>query len=204
MVEPAHRRRRLVIAALGASVAASLIGNAFLPALLRRSPELLLAVQSSYQQMALASPRIDPVTFVAIAATRRWLGEVVAFLGGRVLGPDVLRWLGRRRGAPVRLPRSLAAPRAPVRDLLTVLLPHPLLAAAFGAGGMRLRRYVLLKAVSSVLTVGLLWVALGAVVGPLERVGALLDANVGVLTVVGGVAAVLWLLRRRATARDTT
>lgn len=187
----------MVVVALGLSVAAAVIGNAFLPLLLRRSPALLLAVQSSYAQMGLASPRMDPVTFVAVAALRRWVGEVIAFLAGRVLGADALRRYQRRAGGPVRLPAALAAPRSPLRDAAVVLLPHPLLAALLGAAGMPPVRYVVLKLVGSVLTVAAFRAAAGTVSTPLAAAGAFLDANVVVLTVVGAFGVAVWLARRR-------
>ncbi len=196
------RARRLVLLALGLSVAAAVAGGAFLPLLLRRSPTLLLAVQSSYAQMALASLRLDPVTFVAVAALRRWLGEVIAFLGGRVLGPDVLRWYQRRSGPPPQLPAMLSAPRSPLRDVLVVLVPHPLLGALFGLGGMSTNRYLVLKLVGSVLTVAAFRALAGVAAVPLAAAADLLDANVPVLTVLGAVAVGAWLWHRASRRGD--
>ena len=187
----------MVLAAIGVSVAAAVAGNALLPVLLARSPSLLLVVQSSYAQMGLASPRVDPVTFVAVAAIRRWLGEVVAFLGGRVLGADVLRWYQRRNQLDLRLPAALDGRNTVVRDLIVVALPHPLLSALFGMAGMSPRRFAALKLLGSVLTVLLFRAAAGAVDAPLTAAANFVDANVGLLTAAGVLTAAVLLWRRR-------
>lgn len=190
-----------MVVLLGASVLAAVIGNALTPLLLRESPVLLLAVQSSYAQMGLASPRVDPVTFVAVAATRRWIGEVIAFAGGRVLGPGVLDWYRRRGGRELPIPEGLQRQRALVRDAVVVLVPHPLLAAFFGMAGMPPRRYVALKLVGSVLTVALFLAVADLVATPLAAAGAFLDANTRVLTIIGVLAVGLWALRERRRPR---
>lgn len=196
---PSPRLRRLALTAIGLSVVAAVLGSVFLPVLLRQSPALLLVVQSSYAQMGLASPRLDPVTFVAVAAGRRWLGEVIAFFGGRVLGADALRWYQRRGHPDLRLPTGLDGRTTMLRDAMVVLLPHPLLAALFGVAGMPAGRYVVLKLLGSVLTVLLFRTAFRAVGAPLSTAADFVTANVALLTAVGvGTAAVLLWRRRRA------
>jgi membrane protein DedA with SNARE-associated domain len=196
---PRPALRRLALLGLGFSVVSGVIGNAFLAVLLSRSPALLLAVQSSYAQMGLAAPRLDPTTFVVIAALRRFLGEGIMFGAGRVLGPSVIEWVTRRRGGPPpRLPAILARPRSALRDAAVVALPHPLLAALFGLSQISAARYVVLKLVGSVLTVAAFRALAEAIGGPLERAGELIDANVTVLTVVGVAGVAVWLHRSRA------
>jgi MYXO-CTERM domain-containing protein len=190
--------RRAVIALLAASFTAGAVGNALTPMLLRESPATLLTVHASYPQMGLASARLDPVTFVAVAAVRRWLGELVFFAGGRVLGGELLAWYAQRRGKSLALPHRLNHRYAVVRDAVVVLLPHPLVAAFFGAVGMPGLRYTALKLVGSVVTVLVLWRVAGVVRLPLSVAADFVEANAVAITALGLLGAgALWWWRRR-------
>lgn len=198
---PQAWQRRVVVALLGISLCSGVIGNALTLVLLRESPVALLAVHASYPQLALASVRLDPVTFVAVAAVRRWLGEAVFFAAGRVIGTDVLAWYARRSGKPLRLPHRLNHRYALVRDAVVVVLPHPLVSAFFGVTGMPWLRYLVLKLVGSVLTVAAMWYAVGFL--PLEVAVDFLEANAVAITVFGLVLAFAWWRwQRRANGPD--
>jgi membrane protein DedA with SNARE-associated domain len=194
---PSRLLRRAVIGLLGLSFAAGVVGNVFMPLLLRRSPVLLLAIQSSYAQMGLAAARLDPVTFVAVAALRRWLGEVLAFAGGRVLGTQILDWYQRRGGRAWRPPEALHTTWAPARDLAVVLLPHPLLSAFFGTAGMAPRRFVILKLIGSVVTVAAFWSLAGVASVPLTTAADFVEDNARRLTLAAAGLGVLWLTWQR-------
>ncbi len=203
MVEarPQPWQRRLVLILLGVSLCSGVIGNALTLVLLRESPVALLVVHASYPQLALASVRLDPVTFVAVAAVRRWLGEAVFFAAGRVIGTDVLAWYARRSGKPLRLPHRLNHRYALVRDAVVLLLPHPLVSAFFGVAGMPWTRFLVLKLVGSVLTVTAFWYAAGFL--PLEMAADFLEANAVAITVFGVVLALAWWRwQRRANEPD--
>lgn len=184
--------RRTVLALLAISVVASVVGNTMTPVLFRQSPVTLLAVLSSYGQMALASARVDPVTFVVVASARRWVGELIAFAGGRVLGGEVLAWYTRRSGAAPKLPQRLNERWWLARDAVVVLVPHVALSALFGVAGMPWRRFAALKLVGSVLTVVAMWYIAGAVRLPLSVVADFVEANAVVLTVVAVAAGTTW------------
>jgi len=187
----------LVGLALAASVAAAVVGNAFLPLLLRISPVLLLVVQSSYAQMGLAVARLDPVTFVLVAALRRWIGEVIAFAGGKVLGAEALRWYGQRSGRQVPLPTWEGRGARLLRDAVVLVVPQPLLSAAVGVSGMPWLRFVVLKLLGSLASVTLLWWAATALALPLAALADLVEANALGLTVVAIVGTAGWLVWQR-------
>lgn len=190
-----------MVALLAASLCAGVVGNALTLVLLRESPVALLVVHASYPQLALASVRLDPVVFVAVAGVRRWLGEAVFFAGGRVIGTEVLAWHARRSGKPLRMPSRLNHRYALVRDAVVVLLPHPLLSAFFGVVGMPWLRYLALKLVGSVVTVAAFWYAAGFL--PLEIAADFLEANAVAITLIGLVAAFAWWRwQRRADPAD--
>lgn len=192
----------VVLLLLVLSLAAGIVGNAFLPALLRTSPKLLLVVQSSYAQMALATTRLDPVTLLVIAALRRWIGESLAFAAGRVLGPRALSHLRGLSSRPLRLPRFEGRSWI-LRDVLIVVFPQPVLSAVFGILPTPTRRFLLLKLLGSFLTVAAYLAVLAAVPLPLAAVADVMEANVAVLSMFGvlGVAGWLWWRHRSAPRR---
>ncbi len=199
----ASTRTQAVVGALVAlSVAAAIVGNAFTPLLLRISPELLLVIQASYAQMALATTRLDPATIIAIAVLRRWGGEVLAFTAGRVLGPRALAWYARRGHDPLAALEGIDERWWRVRDVVIVLLPQPLLSAVFGVVGTPVRRFLLLKALGTLWSVTAFVLVVRVVPLPLSAVADLVEANALLLTVVAGLGLVGWLWwRRRAQAR---
>lgn len=194
-------QRRIVVALLAASFAAGAVGNALTPVLLRESPIALLAVHASYAQMALTSARIDPVTFVALVALRRFVGELVFFAGGRVLGAELLAWYADRRGKPLRLPNQLNHRWWPVRDAAIVALPNPAVSAFFGAVRVPWWRFTVLKLVGSVVTVAAMRSVLDNVRG-VEKIADFVEANAVVITVIGLLAAFGWWRWQRRT-RDS-
>ncbi len=199
----ASTRTQAVVGALVAlSVAAAIVGNAFTPLLLRISPELLLVIQASYAQMALATTRLDPATIIAIAVLRRWGGEVLAFTAGRVLGPRALAWYARRGHDPLAALEGIDERWWRVRDVVIVLLPQPLLSAVFGVVGTPVRRFLLLKALGTLWSVTAFVLVVRVVPLPLSAVADLVEANALLLTVVAGLGLVGWLWwRRRAQGR---
>lgn len=195
-------QRAAAVGLVVASVAASLIGSVFLPVLLRTSPAGLLAVLSSYPQMALARPRIDPVTFIAVASLRRWAGEVAAFTAGRVLGEDALRWFTRRSSTSVRMPEGVDTRWRLVRDAVVVVVPSPWVGALLGLSGIGWKRYALLKLIGSVASVAVIWWLAGAADGPLDTAAGAVEANALTLTGALALLAVVWLWAQRRNGRS--
>ena len=192
--------RRIVLALLAVTVVASVVGNAMTPVLFRESPVGLLAVLSSYTQMALASARVDPVTFVVVASARRWIGEMIAFAGGRVLGGEVLAWYTKRSGRMLVLPERLNERWWLARDAAVVLIPHVAVSALFGVAGMPWRRFAVLKLVGSVLTVVVMWHLAGVVHLPLSWAADFVEANAVGLTVLAAVVGGAWWVWQRRTS----
>ena len=192
--------RRLVLALLAAAVVASVVGNTMTPVLFRESPVGLLAVLSSYAQMALASARIDPVTFVIVAGTRRWIGDLIAFAGGRVLGGEVLAWYTRRSGRMLILPARLNERWWLARDAAVVLIPHVAVSALLGVAGMPWRRFAVLKLIGSVSTVVVMWYVAGVVHLPLSWAADFVEANAVMLTVVATLVGGAWWAWQRRTS----
>lgn len=194
-------RRRMVLSLLVALLGAGAVGNALTPMLLRESPALLLAVHSSYPQMGLASVRLDPVLFVAVAGLRRWVGEMVAFATGRVFGAEALAWYADRRGGRrPPLTDRLHGPWASLRDAAALLVPHPLVSAVLGAVRMPPLRFAVLKLVGTLLWVTAVWYVSAALDKrlPLSVIADFVEANAVLLTILAVLALVGgWLWQRR-------
>lgn len=193
-------QRRAVAALLATSFASGAVGNALTPVLLRE-PAVLLLVHASYAQMALASARLDPVVFVLVAGLRRWIGELVFYAGGRVLGHELLVWYAARRGKPLWLPHQLNHRWWPVRDAVIVALMHPVISAFFGAVQAPWPRFVALRLVGSLLWVTALWALADAVALPLEVAADFVEANAVVITATGLLLAFGWWWWKRRAAR---
>jgi membrane protein DedA with SNARE-associated domain len=196
---PKRWQRRVVVGFLALSLTASVIGNTLTPVLLRESPLLLLGIQSSYAQMALASVRVEALTFVLLAGFRRWAGDLIAFSAGRVLGVEVLDWYRRRSGSKVRLPTQLNDRWWWARDAAVVLIPHSLFSAFFGVVKMPIRRFVILKGIGSFLVVTVMWYLMRVAGLPVDTATTFVETNAVVLTVgavsVGGG---WWLWQQRS------
>lgn len=196
------RARAVVVALIGVSVALAVVGNALTPLLLRVAPVGLLALQASYPQMALTSGRIDPVVFVLVAGVRRWAGEVVAFLGARVLGPAVMARLGGRRAAGMRIPTAVRLGGPTGQALLALAVPHPFASVALGLTSMPVARFLVLKLIGSLASVVVIrWLAVAAS-SPLDALADAVGGNALPLTLVTATLVLGSLLWRRRASSD--
>lgn len=187
-----------VIVLLTASIAVGIVANVFLPVLLRDSPVLMLALQSSYPQMALASARLEPEVLIAVATARRWVGEVIAYAAGRVLGADALAWFARRRQRTIHLPTEVSAGWRWVRDLVVLVVSHPIVSASAGVLGMPWLRFAVLRLVGGTVWVAAVWYLAGELSVPLSALATAIETNARVLTAVAVLATAGWLWWRRS------
>lgn len=194
--------RRLVLAAAAALMALSLVTTALSPALAARDPLLLLALESPFRNMLLAS-RVAVAPFLAVVTARRLLGATVYFFIGRWYGDAAVLWLERRAGPQGRTVRRVErAVRAGAYPLVFVA-PTAVVCTVAGAMGLRPWVFVAVAGAGS-LTVGAavrlageaLHEPIARVVGAFER--HMVAATLAAAGLVALGAARGWHLRRRA------
>lgn len=98
--ERAARRRKLawlVVPMIAFAVSANL-ANAFSPWLLVQEPVWLIALSSRIRWLVLVSPRLDPLTFVAIPMARLLAVAAVYYVLGDRYGDRSVRWLESKMG----------------------------------------------------------------------------------------------------------
>ncbi len=197
------RTARRCATALGVLGSGSLIGVAFSMYLVSDFPLLLIALSPLGRHLILVAPLVDPVTFVAVAVSRRMLFYLASFHLGRALGPSGIPWLELRAARFARFVRWLErlfgrAPRA-----LVLLVPGPTVSALAGIARMRAGLFAVL-AVSGLVVRMLVVLGLGEWLRePLEALLAVIHEYrlPGTLLLVGAIALHQWRRRRRVAAR---
>lgn len=169
-----RRRGAICVTVLALQAVYSLVLVPEVPALLGRDPVLLEALRSSIAAMAAggAFARVGQASLaLALLAPLPTLVMADPFLwwAGRLWGPEVAKYLGgrgprgrRRTDRAVGLLQRYGSWAVILAHLLPV--PSPLIYAAAGWKGVRLRRFLLLDLAGASLWVGLV-VGLGYVIG---------------------------------------
>lgn len=131
------RLRNAVFGLLGLLTAASLLGTAFSPYLLVKSPLLLVAVSPAAHHVALAAASVDPVPLITVATLRRVLTGVGAYGLGLLYGRAALSWLNERYPRLARLVGLVESLFQRWGVALLVLAPAPTVAVFAGAARSR-------------------------------------------------------------------
>jgi membrane protein YqaA with SNARE-associated domain len=125
---------------------ASLLGTAFAPYLLVKSPLLLVAVSPAAHHVALAAASVEPAPLIVVATLRRVLTGVGAYGLGLLYGSAALGWLNERYP---RLARFVAwVERIFQRWGVGLLVLAPAPTVALFAGAARSRFLVFLAALT--------------------------------------------------------
>lgn len=112
---------------------ASLLGTAFSPYLLVKSPLGLVAIAPAAHHVALAAASTEPLPLIAIATVRRTLTGIGAYGLGLLYGRAALGWLDERHPRLARLVAWLERVFARWGLALLVLAPAPMVALFAGA-----------------------------------------------------------------------
>lgn len=129
------RLRSLTFGLLSVLTAASLLGTAFSPYLLVKSPLLLVAISPAAHHLVLAAASTDPLPLIAVATLRRTLTGVGGYGLGLLYGRAALGWLDQRYPRVARLVAWLE--RVFARFGLALLLAAPAPTVALFAGAAR-------------------------------------------------------------------
>lgn len=181
-----------------ATLVASAIGTALAPTLLVESPELLLVLDPRPTHLVLAAPSLPAATYFAIAIVRWFVADPFFFQVGRERGPAAVAWLSPRSGKVgrwfMRLVLEVLDRAAP---LVVFFASGPLVCLLVGVQQrMRLRTFVVLDVVGSVVTLAILRAFGDRFAEPIGVLTAFVREHLVELTVASTVLVVIVLLVR--------
>jgi membrane protein DedA with SNARE-associated domain len=160
---------------LGILGAGSLVGVAASLYLTAHHPLLLIALSPLGRHLILVAPRVDPVSFLLVAITRRLIFYLACFHLGRALGPTALVWLEQRSSSAGRVVRWLEQLFQRASRLVVVLFPSPAVSTIAGSAGMRQMVFVPLALLGSVARLLILLQFADWLRAPIEVVLAFID-----------------------------
>ena len=92
-------RLRLLVGMFAVLVAMTQVGSIIAPSLVKRSPELLIALSSRIRHLLFAVPAgINPIAYSVIGMARLTAAAVLCYLLGRDYGERGMAWLERQLG----------------------------------------------------------------------------------------------------------
>lgn len=191
----------IVGAIIAALYAASFVGTALTPILVRDFPLLMLLLQPTSGHILLVSARVAIVPLVAVVVLRRFAGHAVFFLLGRWYGDRALRWVKGRGGRWRALVETLEELFARAGFVAVFLAPGTLTGLLAGASGMRRWQFAVLDLAGLLAQVLVVRFAAGVAADPLAVAVGFIDRQAGPLTAVCALAVILWLLVRRRRGR---
>ncbi len=188
---------------------ASLLGTAFAPYLLVKSPVFLVALSPAAHHVALAAATVEPWLLISVGTLRRVLMGLSAYGLGYLYGLAALAWLEQRHPRLAQLVRFVERLYARFGIALLVVAPAPTVAVLAGAARSRLAYFLLAFTAGQVL-----WNTLTQYVGDAfarrtDLLTAFLDEHLLESTLVCLAAVALqqgisrWLRNRRSRAAST-
>lgn len=197
--------RRLHLLVFAVSVAITIAGvfaAAFAPILVRDAPLLLLVLQPTSAQMLLVSAKVDLVPFVVVASLRRLLSDFTFFLLGVWYGERAVAWIKRKAGSRRGFIEGVERVFPTVAPPLIFFFVSPPVSVLAGATGMRLRFFVALKLVGTLVIVFAHRFIADAASGPLATAVRFIERNAVWLTAITMLLTMLVLLRTRRRSRS--
>jgi len=162
---PRSRDRRLAFLAtcFGVLITATNVGSIMAPTLVKRSPELLLALSSRIRHLLFAVPAgINPVAYSVIGFTRLALAATLCFALGHGYGARGMMWIERQLGAETPATfRWMQRAADRYGELLVVLMPGSNIVCAL-VGYRRMRTAVFAICLSIGIAIRLAWVWVAA------------------------------------------
>lgn len=122
---------------------ASLLGTAFAPYLLVKSPVVLVALSPAAHHVALAAATVEPWLLISVATLRRVLMGLSAYGLGYLYGHAALAWLEQRHPRLAQLVRFVERLYARFGVALLVVAPAPTVAVLAGAARSQLAYFLL-------------------------------------------------------------
>jgi len=193
---PADRKRLgLLLVPFALTTVVNTAGIALAPALLVKAPLLLVALSPLGRHLLMASPSIDLLPFLAVAAPRMFFVDPFMYVLGRDFGELAVEALSERLGpSGGAMLRRLDGAMRKMSWLLVLLWPDPLVCTLAGVSRLRPSLFVALNLLGTFGMLALVRVSSHALSGPVGWLRSVLENNtlaattVSVAVVLGAVA----------------
>jgi membrane protein DedA with SNARE-associated domain len=195
--KPSRRTLTLLVTPIVALVAASAVGNAIWPALLKSHPLLLIALDARNRYLVLVATKLDVVPFVVVGVLRRLASDPLFFILGWLYGDRAVRWVERRFAPDTGLTGWMETRFSKLAPVLVFLFPGPLVCVLAGAAGMSPLWFAVCNVAGTITIVAVLYAFGDVFHGPVSAVTGFVDRNFKVFTAVSILVTVLWLLDQR-------
>lgn len=201
MTEPHTPDRRLLVwcaVPLAIMTIAGFVGTAFMPYLLARRPLVLVALSPLFRHLVVAAPRVDALSFFAVAVPRHFLPDPFVYLLGREYGHLAAAWADQNSPATGKIVRAFERLFAKVGPFALLVMPDIFMSTLAGAARVPVPVFVVFNLVG---TVGTVYVArsVGDMFNkPIAAMVAFFEAHLVAVTCVS-IALVLffnWYSRR--------
>jgi membrane protein DedA with SNARE-associated domain len=188
---------------VGVFFAAGLVATAFAPALLVHAPLVLIGASPLLRHLALASPSVELVPFVAVAMAGLFATDPLLYVVGRDYGPEALTWVEERSSGARRLVGVLRRAFARAGLLVVFAFPGPIVCLLAGTARVPMRTFAAVNLLGTLVTVLLVRSIGVAFADQIEHVREFVGAHLVPLTLVSVVlvAASVALRRRRRALR---
>jgi membrane protein DedA with SNARE-associated domain len=168
---PSRRTLILILAPIIVLITIGTVGNAIHPALLKRHPMWLVAMEPRTRYLLLVANRgVAFVPYVIVAVIRKLASDPLFFLLGFLYGDNAVKWVEQRfdnNSGIVRRIERLFRRAAPV---MVFFFPGPLVCVLAGATGMRIRTFAFFNVVGTFVAVVFYYRLAESIKGPLDAI----------------------------------
>ena len=172
-----HPKRRLVLLLIpiGIGTVMANIGGWFGPAILVDHPLLEMFLNPANRYLALASNRVDAVSYFAVGFIRLVLTDPVFYLFGLWYGDAALQWLRERSTGSARLLQTVERWFAKARWVIVFIAPNAIVCMLAGATKMRVLPFAVLDVAGTIGRLVLIRALADVFTGPLAAATRFID-----------------------------
>jgi membrane protein DedA with SNARE-associated domain len=199
--EPRHNPSRRTLVALVAPiiglVIAGTVGNALAPALVKKHPLLLIALDGRNRWLILTAVHVSPVPFVVVGLIRRLASDPLFFILGLLYGDRAVRWVEKRFAPDTGLVPWMEKNFNRLAPVLVFLFPGALVCTLAGALGMNPLLFAVLNVAGTIAILVVLYQFGDVLHGPITAITDFIDAHWKVFLAVSVLATLVWLWDQR-------
>jgi membrane protein DedA with SNARE-associated domain len=187
----------LLVAPIIALVVAGTIGNAVSPALIKRHPLLLIALDARNRFLLATAVRLPVGPFMAVGLARRLASDPLFFALGFLYGDQAVRWVEKRFAADTGIVPWIERNFGRLAPVLVFLFPGALVCTLAGALGMSPVLFAVLNVAGTLAALFVLYRFADAVRGPVLAVTDFIDRHFLLFTAITVLFTLVWLWDQR-------